>query len=98
MNKIWIQVHSFPKYELEGRLDNINKKLQDLIQEFGPDANLEISASERWGDIEIDIEIHRLETDEEHYKRMQDKAVYDAKKLEQDRKLYEELKKKFGDK
>ena len=85
---------------LEGRLENVLKYVQDLIEEYGESAYIDIEGY----DSAVTLHYEVLETDAEYARRLKtEKAARErekARKAEKKEKEYKEflrLKKKFGE-
>jgi hypothetical protein len=96
MNKIQVrvQVEDIGKYALEGKLEDVIKYLTELSVKHWPDSEIEID----YGDYYCNVYLYqtRLETDEEFQQRLNREETQRAWREAEDRKKYEELKKKFG--
>jgi hypothetical protein len=77
----------------EVSLKKVLQVIQDAINEYGEDATLDISGDE----VEIEILVARLETDEEYERRQQVEQQYSELRAKQERAEYERLKAKFGE-
>lgn len=104
-----LEIITIDEQDIPCNLEEFITKLTSSVPEnYLKDARVEILCEEQYGyiDTEIEIRYHREETDEEYRKRMTEvnalksiRAINKAKKERQkeidEKKLYEELKKKY---
>ena len=70
-------------------------KIQDLIAQYGEDAEINVH-TERWSDSEyLGVFITREETDEELEDRIKNEEIWEANWAARDRAEYQRLKQKF---
>lgn len=98
MYKRYISVHKLDRYDLEGDIDYVINRLQDLKKEYGPDIRLESEIEEDYYDDKRFVYlIQRPENAEETAER-QAKEEENQKRLREHRRAeFERLKKEFGD-
>lgn len=81
--------------ELQGSLQEIRDEVNNLIDKYGLDAEIEIDS---YGE-EFSIDLTRPETDEEMAIRLKEEKRTEANRIsffeQQERQQYEQLKKKF---
>ncbi len=110
-NKIQVNIVHWSSYELDGKLDEIILKLQDLKKANPSYFDFQMSVESEsgyYGSCSTNIDIHafRWETDDEfEARKIAEKNAAEAKKLQverqaksneqRERSLYESLKKKF---
>ena len=105
MNKKNIYLTTYDlRWEIDGMtLDKVIEYLQELkqeiIEEYGDSVECELEIRSYDDYTEINIDVHREETDDEYQKRIQedkDRIKQNKEALEKkERKLYERLKKKY---
>jgi hypothetical protein len=92
-----IRAHTGSDVDIKwGTLKDALEKIQDLIAEYGEDAEID-TYQERYSDTEyLGVYVHRPETDEEMKRRIAEEEKWDAQQARRDREEFERLKAKFG--
>lgn len=88
------------KYQLQGTLANAYNVIAQLIQQYGPDARLDIDREceaycDYWSAY-ARIYGKREETDDEYAKRLNEEKKYTDQQAAREVAEYERLRKKFG--
>jgi hypothetical protein len=96
-----LKVDHVSNYEFEGTLANIQERVQDLINEHGPEARLEYNPRfyydyDNEPSPRYEVVISREETDAEAKQRLMKEAEEIRKRNEHERKEFERLAKKYG--
>jgi hypothetical protein len=96
-------VDEFSGYEFDGKILDIISKLADLVAKHGPEVTLDYDSNyyhpyESTPSPRFNVRIERLETIPEWEKRVTEYETHMANVAEAERKQYEALKAKFGDK
>ena len=97
---IWVEAYSHSPGWLNGTLADALEKIQNEINEYGPDAVFDYDANFHYDydsspSPQLSIRIQREETDEEYAKRVAYENKWKADVAERDRIEYERLKKQF---
>ena len=89
--------HSLEDDIIEGRLIDIQHKINELIEEYGEESSITLDAG--YNNVSIDISFEREETDEEYQARLKKEETANKKKMKQEEREYQEflrLKEKYG--
>lgn len=89
--------HSLQDDIVEGRLIDIQRKINELIKEYGEESCITLDAGHN--NISIDISFEREETDEEYQARLKKEETTKKKKIKKEEREFQEflrLKKKYG--
>lgn len=89
--------HSLEDGIVEGRLIDIQHKINELIEEYGEESSITLDSG--YNNISIDISFEREETDEEYQERLKKEETANKKKMKQEEREYQEflrLKEKYG--
>ncbi len=100
---ISVEADTLSPLELDGTLADARTKINELIDEYGPTARFNWNryfhhAYDSEPSPRFEIYVSREETDEEYNTRTREEAVRKSIQDEHDRKEFERLQKKFGEK
>lgn len=97
---ISVVLESDVKYQLTGTLRKAQQAIQELIDQYGPDARLDIDKEyESYSDYQsvyARVFGNREESDAEYEKRTAEEAHYAAKRMAHEQAEFERLSKLFG--
>ncbi len=100
---ITVDVEDISPYDFESTLGNVKARIEDFIAKYGIDARLSWDP-DRWHQYDSSpsptywLKISREETDAEYDKRILDEKTKASMQEEHERKEFERLQAKFGEK